>query len=662
MLKVENRESAHIRSRVKDMSVVPNPVEFTGLFTAITPIAKIAKNAEQLYDPILVRDTDSLIATFGDPRIDPEKYIDLYSIMQVVGNGTSCYVCKVDSGVAGDYSLRLKESIADKSETMSLVAETDGKTFVSENSFTALPDLLVVKVSDTVQSDGFEATINSGGKLQLDFMTAPAAPSAVTVEYVLDVYPAGENPFLIRAYSSMSERITITCELLQAKPFSLDAIYLVVRVSLGGAELASAKVKLDNSTTNQNIVSNLNSALSPYVSFELDDKNAAGSAIVNDPTRSMVKAIFDDNLSSGVQPKVQPNGSKSLTYVVKVEHEPNFSVSISNYIDAVNQYKAKKYVGCLMSDMVSPVSSGGSVAAPNEEDRRSLHFYLKQVACERKDCIVVLSTPYCTNPVGESADKEAWNINTACDWVAARGNYENHWNYSETNTTDYNLQGFYLEMYYSWLNQQCTQAVGSSVTSVNVMTAPSCLVINNILKSWRERGTQYPVAGDQYGVLPDSCTVLMNPKTKLERDQLVQYRINPIYDTGTRGIQIYGNETLNAGYTDLNAAHIARTLVYIRSTIDEYTEKLKFSINSMILWDTWKNYVSQYILEPLKSANALSEYRVEMGTDTTSSAEIANRQINGIVSLIFYQSAELFDLSYVVYSSATTIDEARNNL
>ena len=106
MLKVENRESAHLRSRVKDLSVVPNVASFNGLFAAITPIAKATKNAEGLYEPILVRDSETLIANFGDPRTDPEKYIDLYSIMQLVGNGGTCYVSKVDSGNAGVYQFQ----------------------------------------------------------------------------------------------------------------------------------------------------------------------------------------------------------------------------------------------------------------------------------------------------------------------------------------------------------------------------------------------------------------------------------------------------------------------------------------------------------------------------------------------------------------------------
>ena len=133
MIKNETRESAHLKSRVKDLSVVPNLVSFTGLFTAITPIAKLDKNPDTgFYDPILIRDTDSLIANFGDPRIDPEKYIDLYTIMQVIGNGTSCYVCKVDSGDTGIYEFAFipEDSIIDNHSTGN---EEDDRTIIDDD-------------------------------------------------------------------------------------------------------------------------------------------------------------------------------------------------------------------------------------------------------------------------------------------------------------------------------------------------------------------------------------------------------------------------------------------------------------------------------------------------------------------------------------------------
>ena len=44
MLRVESRESAHVKSRVKDLSVVPNVASYTALLACITPIAKLEKN------------------------------------------------------------------------------------------------------------------------------------------------------------------------------------------------------------------------------------------------------------------------------------------------------------------------------------------------------------------------------------------------------------------------------------------------------------------------------------------------------------------------------------------------------------------------------------------------------------------------------------------
>ena len=125
-----------------------------------------------------------------------------------------------------------------------------------------------------------------------------------------------------------------------------------------------------------------------------------------------------------------------------------------------------------------------------------------------------------------------------------------------------------------------------------------------------------------------------------------------LFRSGNQGIQIYGNETLNAQYTDLSAAHIARTLTYIRSKVDTYTETLKFELNDVILWRTWIDYVKNNILDRIKSGRGLAWYRVSMGNDTTTAAELANRIVRGIVELQFVPDAEIFKIDYVVYSSA----------
>lgn len=722
MIKVDSRESAHVRSRVKDLSVVPNLVNFTALLAAITPISKLSKNADELYEPVLVRDTDSLIANFGDPRVDPEKYIDLYNIMQIVSNGGTCYVAKVNSGNTGVYSFNYIHSDLSAIDVELDESDPEGKTasFISDSP--VYPTSLSVSGIDLTSDGTFGIDLtdpataadhlsDDGTTLILkleDLDSVEITPEdgryKTTIKFkvamsdiaTIKVHTALSTPTLT-GYSSTPEKLSFVSKLIQIKPLSLKVFYLTVDVLNDSNDvLCSAKVKLEPTTTNLSIINSLNSALGTYVRFDLAESDLAyaNAAEVNDlRDHSIANVLLDiyaphlDTVEDTAEPdrsSPRQNLDKNSNYEVLLNEpneieEPDFKVTLQDYINALSQYKDKRYVGCLMADLTAPVShyydesddtpkrvdgktdddaSVAGVMPLDPDERRTLHYHLKQIASERKDTTVLLSTPYAKSYTEANT---TLTMDEVCNWVASQGAFSDLWEYGATNTTDYTLQSFYLEMYYSWLSLKCTKLANGVASSVNVVMAPTGIVANNILTSWRERGIQYPVAGDQYGTLTDQCSTLQNPKTKLERDQLVQYRINPIWDTGTRGVQIYGNETLNAGYTDLNAAHIARSLVYIRSRIDEYTESLKFSINSVVLWDTWKNTVTSSILEPLRSTNCLSEYRVAMGNDTTSAAEIANRQINGLVQLIFYQSAELFDLTYTIYSSSTTIDEATTN-
>lgn len=891
MLKIDNRESAHLRSRVKDLSQVPNLVNFTGLFAAITPIESTTVANKRrgevgniTYEPILIRDVDSLISIFGDPRIDPEKYVDLYCIMQIIKNGGTAYIAKVYSGEVGSYDVYITESPAhfydsdeaassntftlkqvgttSKWETGDSPATTSVKNKYTLNSLAVTLGYKYFELKDTKGSGNtglrFEAkggdcpyataqAMSDGGKLEFVFsdggggeplykmitiseisgsyitpsdfagsdiataftitligdgfnkesnttsasVHAPAQQSINSDQFTYEfnaldsydyrllvditdasitdvtgvsiqstdrtidadwrdhyalseddydleslagsgfvfvtnplksdkliiraVYQNGpllvdqsnytaeyvssgdtDKPYKLRltfkievtdpviktvalaeepvilAESSTSEPLTIETKMYKAKPYSLNAYYYSVTVkSEQGMQLCSAKVKLDENLANDSFINIINSSIRPYLRYTITSgtNNSSIANILRDTYSSIIDALADSNQ----QPEI------NLPPVIsKTDLGDNpFIVRLKDYVNALNQYKDRRYAGRIMADLTAPINADdeeppsplkpdNSLVYLSTSDRRALHYHMKEIACERKDTIAILSTPYVdysdyTNIDeydGSTLDNEA-----TCDWVTSNGTYTNLWEYGSTNTTEYANQSFYLEIYHSWLKMKCDAFVNSVLRLQNdsVTVAPSGIVVNNILRSWRERGVQYPVAGDQFGVLPDYCSVIDNPKLKSERDMLVQSRINPIYDTGTRGVQIYGNETLNAGYTDLNAAHIARTLVYLRSAIDEYTETLKFSINSQVLWDTWKTYVTSRILEPLRTANGISEYQVLMGSDTTSREEIANRQINGVVRVIFYQSAEIFDLTYTVYSSSTTIEEALAN-
>ena len=311
----------------------------------------------------------------------------------------------------------------------------------------------------------------------------------------------------------------------------------------------------------------------------------------------------------------------------------------------------------LIADTTIPTYDAYELGEMTSEERRGLHYIIKDLAAQRKDLVCIFATPYRPYDEGYNHDPVLFDLDRACNWVAARGEYSDLFEYGTSNTTVYAEQAFYCEMYWSWLKWRVAKLVNGLATGSSTVIVPaSAFVIINALASYRQRGTFYPVAGDQGGVLPDSLTILQNPSTKAQRDKLISYRINPIYDTGVRGIQIYGNDTLNPQYTDLSAAHIARTLVNIRSRVDAYSETIKFSLNNQLTWGSWITYVSQYILEPIKASGGLQWYQVDMGLNTTTRAEISERKIRGMVSLQMTQALEIIDLEFVVVASSLDME------
>lgn len=638
MIKIDTRESAYVRSRIKDLSVVPNIETFNGLFACITPISLNEPNAAGFYDPVLIRDTDSLINNFGDPRIDPEKYIDLYCLMQIINNGGTCYIAKVPDGTCGEYYFYMdKVSTVNNTSGSKLIGSGTTFTFTPENSekydVVSLQKIssgnitTLEKVESSPTGNQYSYTINGSGEITIILGTG------ITTETLSANLIRTDLVSKVTANSKLTSTMNISVKVSKAKPATLNKYIMEFSLTADEVELESFKlVKKENELTYSSIISNLNSYFGKYMSFDAED--------IVDPDDSIIS-----NLKSEYSIDSQPIIVGGLT----TKTAPVFNVTVNSYAETLDQYKDRRYGGCIMADLTAKVTDGSILKPMSDDDRRDvLHLKLKEVAAERKNVTVLLSAP---NPSNIS------DFEQIGQWACSLGDYDGLWEYGTPNTTEYKEQSFYLEMYAGWLNVKCNKIVNGSASSVTVkLVAPTGIVAENILRSYRERGIQYPVAGEFYGTLPENCSVINNPKTKADRDVLVQYHVNPIYDTGVQGVQIYGNETLNPGYTDLNAAHIARTLVRIRSLVDDYTETLKFSLNTSVLYDTWKNYVSTVILEPLKVGNGIASYTVAMGLDTTTPEEIANRMVRGQVNLVFYQSAEIFDLEFTVFSSATAFE------
>lgn len=398
--------------------------------------------------------------------------------------------------------------------------------------------------------------------------------------------------------------------------------------------LIEETITLPDHFTNQQFADAMNE--NPYVNVTVDDPEA------DNIYRNVIAGYFSN-----------------LAYTV--HYDLDVEITLEDYQKAIKVYSDPKYYGNFIADLTYPLVRWYEDPDPEgeyyyeiyimpENDRRAIQWTMKEIAATRKDLICIFSTPNLP-------------LDQACNWVAAKGDYADYWEYGTSQTLEYSEQAFYCEMYYGWFSYRTTLVSGQpyKIKEVNA----TLFVIANIIDAWNNKGISFPVAGDQGGVLNsniDYISILDNPDTKQKKDKLVSYRINPIWDTGTRGIQIYGNETLNPLYTDLSSAHIARMLVQIRNQIDTYTESIKFSLNNKYTWGSWINNVSTKILDPLKAQGGLVWYSVKMGTDTTTPEQIAQRRINGIVSLQFRPDLEIIDLEYTVYSSALDMVDVSSSI
>lgn len=442
------------------------------------------------------------------------------------------------------------------------------------------------------------------------------------------------------AVSSITDKLYLKTNLVQLKPKALKLYAMDVKLYESYDETApdkgiikEARFSLPEKLTNGSFISSLNSVLGSYLTFTLmEPYKEEGFDIV-----SSLRALVVDG--------------KNCSQPVELS-EGHFSVSVKDYQTALNEFIDPRYSGCFISELSAMITNkDGKIdhlsENANESERRALHYLIKMIAADRKDLTCVFTTPW-----GLSLDE-------ACNWVNSLGEYSDLWEYGSTGAVSYADQSFYCEMYWDWINVTC-QKLNNGVPSKTVVVpmSPAYQVIMKGLASYRVRGTFYPVAGEQGGVLGDGVRVIRNPSQKSERDKLINYHINPIYDLGVQGIQIYGNETLNPVYSDLSAAHIARTLIYIRSRVDRYTNTQVFSLNDLSLWQRWKQYVSSMILAPLASLGGLAAYNVKMGFDTTKAELIAQRKINGVIELQFVPDAEIYTVEFVVNSSANTVESS----
>ena len=201
MKPTEGREAAYVVSHVKDNSRITNILDYAGLFACVTPWGPRAKEDSDtlVYAPVLIQDTDTLDRVFGDPRIDPEKYRDLYAVREIVKAGFSVYVAKVPSGDPASFALLLGD--ASDHSTVTEEMRTDEHGVIDIPGICDIPELTGGR---GIPALGFGMTFvdtDKAAKYKLD----PKDPDNVNVVEMKEKGEFGNSLFVKLSIETLTE-------------------------------------------------------------------------------------------------------------------------------------------------------------------------------------------------------------------------------------------------------------------------------------------------------------------------------------------------------------------------------------------------------------------------------------------------------------------------
>ena len=248
------------------------------------------------------------------------------------------------------------------------------------------------------------------------------------------------------------------------------------------------------------------------------------------------------------------------------------------------------------------------------------------LAAYRKDFIYIADPPY-----GLSYTNVAnWHNGTA----------------SQGRTTALNTS--YAAAYWPWLKDYNVNV------SEYVWCPPSVFVAEKYLEVDRNYGPWYACAGDVRGKI-----LAFDYETSpsfAQREVLYGdlNAINPIVNFASKGLEIFGQKTLLRATTALNRVNVRRMVIYAKKLIKTAMDQIVFEPHNADSWARATNLINS-ILEPIRQANGLDDYRVTIDETTNTADLIAQNIMKGVIQLVPTGTIEIIELSINILSPGATI-------
>jgi hypothetical protein len=199
------------------------------------------------------------------------------------------------------------------------------------------------------------------------------------------------------------------------------------------------------------------------------------------------------------------------------------------------------------------------------------------------------------------------------------------------------LNSSYCATWWPWLldfNQQNGQYI---------WVPPSVFLGEKLIYTDNNYGPWYAPAGDIRGLL-NAYNYEQSP-SQADRDNLYGglNAVNPIVNFASKGLEVYGQKTLSRTTSAINRINVRRMIIYIKKLIKNAINGLVFEPNNADSWSRARTIINS-ILEPVRQANGLADYKVVIDSTTNTPALIAQSIMSGVIQIVPMGTIEMIQL------------------
>ena len=210
------------------------------------------------------------------------------------------------------------------------------------------------------------------------------------------------------------------------------------------------------------------------------------------------------------------------------------------------------------------------------------------------------------------------------------------------------LNSSYAATWWPWLKDF------NSISGQYVWAPPSEFIAEKLLQVDVNWGPWYAPAGDIRGKI--TAYDYEQSPSQSDRDQLYGdlNAINPIVNFAGKGLEVYGQKTLLRANSALNRLNVRRMVIYVKKLIKKAMDSMVFEPNTTDSWSRARTIINS-ILEPVRQANGLADYKVTIDSTTTTPDLIAQNIMNGIIQIVPVGAIEIIQLTLQIKPAGSTI-------